>query len=202
MAEEKAKPVEREYVIPLRRSWLIVPDYRRAGRAAKTIKEFIAKHMKVPERDINKVKLDVYLNQELWFHGKTGPPSKIKVRAVKEGELVRVELVEMPSAVKFAKAKHERVHKAEEKKPEKEAEKEKTEVKEEKAGEKKEETKAEKEEKKEEEKEKAEEKKAEVEKEKAGEETQMKEAKQEKRTEKHALKEKRTEIVRRSMNRH
>jgi large subunit ribosomal protein L31e len=196
MAEEKAKPIEREYVIPLRRSWLIVPDYRRAGRAAKTIKEFIAKHMKVPERDINKVKLNIYLNQELWFHGKTGPPSKIKVKAIKEGDIVKVELVELPSAVKFAKAKHERAHKAEEKKAEKKEEK--VEAKEEK----KEETKAEKGEKKEEEKEKAEEKKAEVEKEKSGEETQIKEAKQEKRAEKHVTKKGETQIVRRSMNRH
>ena len=113
MAEKKHEikaELEREYVIPLRREWRKVANYRRAGRAAKAIKKFIARHMKVPDRDVEKVKLDIYLNQELWFKGRRKPPAKIKVKARKEGDIVKVELAEMHQAVKFAKAKHEKRH--------------------------------------------------------------------------------------------
>jgi large subunit ribosomal protein L31e len=181
----------REYVIPLRRSWLIVPEYRRAGRAAKAIKQFIAKHMKVPERDVEKVKLDMYLNNEIWFRGVRNPPSKIKVRATKEGDIVKVELAEIPEHVKFLKLKHEKMFKVAEKKPEKAEEKKEAEVGVEES------TKKEKSEEK-----KAEEKKAEQEKEKSGEEEQMKEAKHEKLADKHITKVKGTEIHRKALNRH
>jgi len=181
-----AETLTREYVIPLRRSWLIVPEYRRAGRATKAIKAFIAKHMKVPERDVEKVKLDMYLNNEIWFRGVRNPPSKIKVRAIKEGDIVKVELAEVPEHVKFLKLKHEKMLKAAEKKPEKAEEKKEAEV-----------------EKKPEEKEKtAEEKKSEQEKEKSVEEEQIKEAKQEKLADKHITKVKGTEIHRKALNRH
>lgn len=108
---ENKQTLEREYVIPLRREWQKVANYRRTGRAAKFIKQFIARHMKVPERDVSKVKLDVYLNQEIWFRGKTKPPAKLKVKAVKEGDIVKVTLADMPKEVEFRKVKHERRHK-------------------------------------------------------------------------------------------
>ncbi len=177
--------LEREYVVPLRSEWLKVPQYRRAGRAAKAIKQFIAKHMKVADRDLEKVKLDMYLNNEIWFRGKANPPSKLKVRAKKEGEIVKVELVEVPAHVKFLKAKHERMHKEEEKKEEK-----------------KEEAKPEVKPSTEEKKEEAEHKKDEEEKEKAGEEQQIKEAKKEAKAEKHIAKAKAPQIQRRALNRH
>ena len=178
MAEEKTKILEREYTIPLRNAFLKVPAYRRAGRAAKTIKIFIAKHMKVPERDVDKVKMDMYLNNEIWFRGQANPPSRIKVKATKEGDIVRVELVDTPDHIKFLKAKHLRVHKAAEKKEEPAV---KTEVK---LGEIKEE--------------KVEEK----EKEKSVEKEQIKEAKKEKLAEKHVTKVKQAEIKRTALNRH
>lgn len=112
MAEQKTKTTEREYVIPLRRSFLKVQKYNRTSRAVKTIKEFIARHMKVPDRDLNKVKLDVYLNNDLWFKGRKNPPAKVKVKAVKEGDMVKVDFVDVPEEVKFLKAKHEKLHKA------------------------------------------------------------------------------------------
>lgn len=108
--QETKAELEREYIIPLRREWRKVANYRRAGRAAKAIKKFIARHMKVPDRDLSKVKLDIYLNQELWFKGRRKPPAKIKVRAKKEGEIVKVVLAEMPQIAQFAKAKHEKRH--------------------------------------------------------------------------------------------
>lgn len=114
MAKDKKTPevkaVEKEYVIPLRKEWRKVANYRRTGRAVREIKKFIAKHMKVPDRDVEKVKLDIYLNQEVWFRGKRKPPAKIKVKAVKEGDLVRVTLADVPDYVKFLKAKHAKKH--------------------------------------------------------------------------------------------
>ncbi|MCU0642281.1 MAG: 50S ribosomal protein L31e [archaeon] len=175
------KNLVREYVVPLRREFLKVPQYRRAGKAARALKIFIAKHMKVPERDVEKVKLDVYLNNEIWARGIKNPPSKIKVRATKEGDIVKVELVELPAYLKFLKAKHERRHKAEEKKPESKLEKTAEEAKEEKT---------------------EEQKKDESEKEKAGEVEKLKEAKKDKHVQKHTGKDKNVEIRRRSMDRH
>lgn len=114
MAETKTQEqtLERVYIIPLRNEWRKVSNYRRAGRAARAIKKFIARHMKVTDRDTDKVKLDIYLNNEIWFRGKTKPPAKIKVKAIKTGEIVRVELAEIPQRIKFAKQKHEKRHKA------------------------------------------------------------------------------------------
>ncbi|MDP3881586.1 MAG: 50S ribosomal protein L31e [Nanoarchaeota archaeon] len=106
----------REYVIPLRRVWIRAPEYKRSGKAVKAIKQFIAKHMKVADRDLDKVKLDVYFNNEVWFKGRTNPPAKVKVRAVKEGGIVRVTFAETPKYVEFLKKKHEKFRKKEEKK--------------------------------------------------------------------------------------
>jgi large subunit ribosomal protein L31e len=107
----ETKTETREYTIPLRKEWRKVANYRRAGRAAKHIKKFIARHMKVPERDLSKVKLDMYLNNEIWFRGKTKPPAKIKVKVIKEDDIVKVYLAETPEVHKFAKQKHEKRHK-------------------------------------------------------------------------------------------
>src|SRR3989338_9112388 len=96
----KTDKLEREYIIPLRREWLKVPMYERTGRAIKAIKKFIAKNMKVIDRDVSKVKLDVYFNNEIWFRGRANPPSKIKVKAVKEGDIVKVGLADIPEHIK------------------------------------------------------------------------------------------------------
>ena len=113
MADKKieAKVVENQYVIPLRREWMKVSRYKRTARSVKAIKEFIAKHMKVPDRDVSKVRLDVYLNNEMWFRGCKKPVGKVKVKAKKDGDLIRVELVDVPEKVKFARARHEKLHK-------------------------------------------------------------------------------------------
>ncbi len=115
----ETKPIlERVYVIPLRKEWVKVPYYKRARKGVVAVKEFIARHMKVPDRDTSKVKLDVYLNNEMWFRGPKYSPSKIKVKAIKEGDIVKVTFVEVPKHVAFEKAKHERFHKKAEKKKE------------------------------------------------------------------------------------
>ena len=109
MAETKTDTkIEREYVIPLRNKWKRVPRYKRANKAVKAIKEFLAKHMKIRDRYLKKIKIDRYLNEEIWFRGIRKPPSKIKVKAVKEDDVVKAELYELPEKLKFKKAREEK----------------------------------------------------------------------------------------------
>ncbi|MBI2046737.1 60S ribosomal protein L31 [Candidatus Pacearchaeota archaeon] len=103
MAEEKSDIVlEREYIIPLRRKCAKVPGYKRANKAIKSIKEFLARHMRAEGRDLRKVKIDKFLNHEIWFKGIKNPPAKIKVKAkkLKNGEIY-VELAEIPEKVRY-----------------------------------------------------------------------------------------------------
>jgi len=106
--EIKTEKIEREYVIPLRKQVKKVPRYKKANKAIKTIKEFLVRHMKIYDKDLNKIKLDKFLNEFVWFRGIRNPPHKIKVKAIKEGEIVRVELAEMPDKLKFKKAREEK----------------------------------------------------------------------------------------------
>lgn len=106
--EEKKDKLEREYIIPLRRSWKRVPRYKRANKAIKAIKEFLVRHMKIRDGDLKKVKLDKYLNEMVWFRGIRKPPIKIKVKAIKEGDIIKAELAELPEKLKFKKAREEK----------------------------------------------------------------------------------------------
>ncbi|MDP4039438.1 MAG: 50S ribosomal protein L31e [Candidatus Pacearchaeota archaeon] len=115
MAEKKFVN-EREYIIPLRKEWMKVSKYKRTARGIKAIKQFVAKHMRVPDRDLNKVKLDVYLNNEFWARGAKKPPAKIKVVVRRDKDIIKVELANVPESVKFLKARQERIHKKVEKK--------------------------------------------------------------------------------------
>ena len=119
MAKNKTIPVEREYIINLRREIMKVPRYRRTPKAIKAIKQFIAKHMRVPDRDLKKVKIDKWLNQEMWFRGIQNPLTKIKVKAKKEEENIIVSLAEIPEKIKFQIAREEKSKQAAEKVKEK-----------------------------------------------------------------------------------
>ncbi|MEK6915804.1 MAG: 50S ribosomal protein L31e [Nanoarchaeota archaeon] len=130
MAETKSNLLEREYTIPLRKEWTKVPSYKRTAKSIKAIKEFIAKHMKVPNRALNKVKIDSYLNNEVWYRGSATPPARVTVKATKSGDIVKVTFVTDPERVKFARERHGRKHVKTEKKvtaPEVKAEEVKTE---------------------------------------------------------------------------
>jgi large subunit ribosomal protein L31e len=122
--------IEREYIVPLRRGFLNVPKYKRAKKAVKILKEFMARHMGVRDGDLNKIKIDRYLNNEIWFRGIKKPMGKVRVFAKKIDGIVYVELAELPDVVRFAKAREEKrktkVEKVKPKKVEKEKE-EKTE---------------------------------------------------------------------------
>jgi large subunit ribosomal protein L31e len=106
-SEEKIE-LEREYIIPLRREVQKVPRYKKAKKAVKFIKQFLAKHMKVEERDTKKVKVDIFLNNEVWFRGIRKPANKIKVRAIKKGGIVYAELADVPEIVKFKMAREKK----------------------------------------------------------------------------------------------
>jgi large subunit ribosomal protein L31e len=101
--------IEREYTIPLRHRWSIVPTYKRANKAVKSIKEFLVRHMKIRDRDLSKIKLDKSINEMIWMRGIKHPPARIKVKAIKEGDIVRVEAVEMPTNIKFKKLREEKI---------------------------------------------------------------------------------------------
>ncbi|MDP2673112.1 MAG: 50S ribosomal protein L31e [Nanoarchaeota archaeon] len=104
----KQNTAEKEYVIPLREKVRAVPRYKKTNKAVRTIKEFLARHMKVYDGDLNKIKIDKYLNEYLWVRGIRKPPYKVKVKVRKEGEIVRVELAELPEKLKFKKAREEK----------------------------------------------------------------------------------------------
>ncbi len=101
--------LEREYIVPLKRGVLNVPQYRRAKKAVRVLKEFIVKHMQVRDRDLSKVKIDMYLNNELWFRGIKKPANKIKVKAKKIAGIVYVELAEIPKVVGYKIAHAEKL---------------------------------------------------------------------------------------------
>jgi large subunit ribosomal protein L31e len=112
MAEKKAKTtsteIVREYIIPLREKSRPVPRYKKTPKAIKTIKEFLARHMKVENRDLNRIKIDKDLNQYMWAKGIRKHPHKIKVKATRRGEDVIVELVDYPNNLKFKKLREEK----------------------------------------------------------------------------------------------
>ena len=101
--------IEREYVIPLREKVRVVPRYKKTNKAVKSVKEFLARHMKIRDRDLSKIKIDKYLNEALWNRGIRKPPHKIKVKAVEEGGIVNVSLAEVPTKLKFKKAREEKI---------------------------------------------------------------------------------------------
>lgn len=136
--EPKTEKVEKEFIIPIREKCRVAPRYKKANKAIKTIKEFLVRHMKVYDRDLKKIKIDKYLNEAVWFRGIRKPPIKIKVKAIKEGGIIRVELIEMSNKLKFKKLREEKREKKAieavkkkkaEEKPEEEVKQEKTEEK-------------------------------------------------------------------------
>ena len=109
MAEKKESTnIEREYIIPLREKGRSAVRYKKTPKAVKTVKEFVAKHMKIENRDLNKVKVDKYLNEALWYRGIKNPIHKIKVKVVKEGEIVRVYAVDLPTNLHHKKKREDK----------------------------------------------------------------------------------------------
>jgi len=186
MAKKPIEPkivLEREYNVPLRKGWLKVPEYKRGNKAIKTLKEFVAKHMKVYDRDLRKIKVDMLVNNEIRFRGMKKPPAKIKIIAKKfDNDIVRVELVNVPAHVKFEQLRKEKKKAELEKKKKAKPVEEKPEAPQEKKEEKSEE-----------------ETKDEKEKEKASRDEGLKLAKQAAKEQKHVSKDKNIKIQRKAL---
>lgn len=88
MAEE----IERVYTVPLRDAYLKSPRTKRANRAVKEVKMYLARHLKAEEE---KIWLDQPVNEAIWARGIQKPPRRIRVKAVKfEDGMVEVSLPE------------------------------------------------------------------------------------------------------------
>jgi large subunit ribosomal protein L31e len=74
-----ADEIERIITVPLKAT-KNAPRSRRAKRAVKEVREFIARHMKAEE---DKIWIDTKVNEKLWERGIQNPPSRISVKAVK-----------------------------------------------------------------------------------------------------------------------
>ena len=108
MAETKSNNIEREYVIPLREKCRPVPRYKKTPKAVKTVKEFLVRHMQIRDKDLKKIKIDRFLNEQLWQRGIKKPLHKVKVKAIKEGDIVRVYSMDLPAKINFKKIREEK----------------------------------------------------------------------------------------------
>ncbi|USS40561.1 50S ribosomal protein L31e [Thermococcus aggregans] len=70
---------ERIYVIPIRKIKKIVPRWKRAPRAARFVREFVARHTKADE-----VIIGTDVNEKIWERGIEKPPSKLRVKVTVE----------------------------------------------------------------------------------------------------------------------
>jgi large subunit ribosomal protein L31e len=107
--KEIQSKIEREYIIPLRSQVQKTVRYKKTPKAVRTVKEFLVQHMQIRDRDTKKIKLDKKLNEMLWIRGIKNPPHKIKVRAVKEGDIVRVYAVDLPSNLHYKQLREEKL---------------------------------------------------------------------------------------------
>ena len=81
MAEEKV------YTIPLRKAFRKA-HHKRVPYATRLVRSYLQTHMKTEN-----VKLGSKLNDQLWERSIGNPPRKVRVKAVREGNLVRAELM-------------------------------------------------------------------------------------------------------------
>jgi len=105
MADKDAS--ERLYTVPLRKEFLKVSRIKRASRAVKTIQIFLKKHMKTDE-----VKISQKVNETIWIRGIHHPPSKIKLKAKREGEVVYALLPDEKLEIKKKEEKKEEAPKS------------------------------------------------------------------------------------------
>ncbi|MCS7134627.1 MAG: 60S ribosomal protein L31 [Candidatus Pacearchaeota archaeon] len=92
--------VEKIYTIPLRKEWLKAPKKKRAKKAIKAIREFIARHMKMYDKNLEKIKISEWVNKAIWCRGIKNPPPKITVKATKTDDKVLVDFVGLPKKFK------------------------------------------------------------------------------------------------------
>ncbi len=80
---EKSGSDERIIIIPLRKEFLKSPRVKRANRAMRIIRAFLARHMKAEESN---VRISQKIHEKIWERGAHKPPPKIKVKARKDSD--------------------------------------------------------------------------------------------------------------------
>ena len=81
--------LERIYTIPFYPKLNSIPRTKRAPRALRIVKEFVARHMKSTD-----ILIDPEVNEYIWSRGIQKPPRKISVRLKKaDDDIVEVYLV-------------------------------------------------------------------------------------------------------------
>ncbi len=83
--------VERIMTVPLRRGFIKAPKNKKAVMAVRTLRRFVSRHTKTDEEN---VKISHGVNEKIWIRGIQKPPGKIRVKVLKEGDIVRVLLPE------------------------------------------------------------------------------------------------------------
>jgi len=81
MAEEKYLTLNLRKLLVKKQNW------RRSESAVFILKRFLKRHLKT-----DKIKISTALNNLIWKRGIKNPKTKIKVKAVKEGEEYKVDL--------------------------------------------------------------------------------------------------------------
>lgn len=105
MADEKTQKIERIYIVNLSKAYNTVRK-KRAKRAIKILKFFLARHMK---GDIRKIKISNNLNKKIFENPIGNPEKKIKIRAIKEGAEVKAYLFDEEIKKMVEKEKKEKV---------------------------------------------------------------------------------------------
>lgn len=115
-----AEQTERTYTIPLRKAFLRAPDYKRAKRSVNEIRYFLQRHLKSDNISIGK-----HLNDAIWARGGKHPPSKIKVKVLKDKD--NKVLVELPQ-FEFDIKKEQKQEKEKKQEPKQQAQQEQKKV--------------------------------------------------------------------------
>ncbi len=116
MPRQKSKPgiktgEEVMITVPLRKIKKKVPRWKRAPRATKFLKEFVAKQAKA-----ERVIIGPEVNEKIWERGIEKPPSRIRVRVrVEEEEGARIAYVNLPPEEMPKKPREKKKAKKEEK---------------------------------------------------------------------------------------
>jgi len=103
------------FTVPIRKIKKIVPRWKRAPRAVKFVREFVARHAKAEE-----VIIAPEVNEKIWERGIEKPPNKLRIKVkVVEEEVegkgkVRVAYVELPPEAKKTTKKEKKTGKKEE----------------------------------------------------------------------------------------
>ncbi|MFA4820502.1 MAG: 50S ribosomal protein L31e [Candidatus Aenigmatarchaeota archaeon] len=99
---EKILTTEKIFTIPLREAYKKAHD-NRVPYAVRLIKKYLQTHMKAET-----VKMGKHLNEELWTRSISKPPRRVRVKAFKEGDIVKVELMGFDYVEFKAKPKKDR----------------------------------------------------------------------------------------------